>query len=101
MWFEEMKPNSSLPTHTFLIYYKDNKWHWFEHSFEAHRGIHKFNSEKELIENVKMRQLEYAIKIGSATLQDKEFIKCYEYTKPVPNLGVDDYLYHVTHSINR
>lgn len=100
MWFEINKPNG-LPTHTFLIYYKDDKWYWFEHSFEVNKGIHEFLSEEILIDYIKDKQLEYAIKIGGATLQDRKYIKCYEYTEPEPNLGVNDYIYHVTHSMQK
>lgn len=100
MWFEVNSPNN-LPPHTFLIYHKDNKWYWFEHSFEPYKGIHGFDSEEALIEHVKDRQLEYAMKTSEAILQDRDYLKCYEYTKPEPNLGVNDYIYHVTHSMNK
>lgn len=100
MWFEVDRDNH-FPTHTFLIYYKDDNWYWFEHSFELHKGIHSFNREEDLIECVKDKLLEYAMKTRVATPQDKDCIKYYEYTKPEPNLGVDDYIYHVTHSMNK
>ena len=33
-------------THTFLVYKEDNKYHWFESSWESYRGVHgrPFNS---------------------------------------------------------
>ena len=100
MWFEVNKPNN-LPTHTFLIFNTNDKYYWFEHAFEDNRGIHEFNSEKELIDCIMNKQLDYAIEMGIATLEDKKFIKCYEYSKPEPNLNVDDYIYHVTNSIKK
>lgn len=97
MWFEVNKPNN-LPTHTFLIFNKDNKIYWFEHAFEAQKGIHEFNNEDNLIEYVKNKQLEY---VNNATVSDRNCIKCYEYTKPAENLDVDEYIYHVTHSVEK
>ena len=32
--------NDKCPTHTFLIYEKNGKYCWFEHSWERYRGIH-------------------------------------------------------------
>ncbi|MDD3340971.1 MAG: hypothetical protein PHN72_02055 [Bacilli bacterium] len=100
MWFEVNRP-SNLPTHAFLLFKRDNKYYWFEHAFEPYKGIHEFDSEENLIEYVKDKQLEYAIETGISTWQDRDFIKCYEYTKPESHLGVDDYIYHVTHSMNK
>jgi len=97
-WFELWKPNN-YPTHTFLAFKENNKWFWFEHSFAAYRGIFEFNSLKELIEDVKSKQLEHAIKSGVAKKSDKNLIKSYEYPKPKANLGVDDYIKHVTQKL--
>lgn len=35
----------SNPTHTFLLFYLNNKCYWFESSWKSHIGIYKFNSE--------------------------------------------------------
>lgn len=99
MWFEVNKPNN-LPTHTFLTFKHNNKYYWFEHTFKIYKGIHEFDKQEQLIEFVKNKLLEYAIKTGKATKQDRGYIKYYEYTKSDPNLGIKDYLYHVTHSLN-
>ena len=39
-------------THTFLVYYKNNKVYYFENSYEKYRGIHEFNSDKDVIKFV-------------------------------------------------
>ena len=95
IWFGIPEP-SNYPTHTFLAFKDNNKWFWFEHSFAAYRGIFEFNSLKELIEHVKLKQLEYAIESGVAKKEDIKMLKSYEYTKPKANLGVDEYIKHVT-----
>ena len=45
--------NDRCPTHTFLTYEKENHVYWFEHSWEKYRGIHQYNSLKELLKDVK------------------------------------------------
>ena len=41
--------NNKCPTHTFLVYNKDNKVYWFEHSWNKYKGIHEYNNLIELI----------------------------------------------------
>lgn len=91
----EVNKENDYPTHTFLLYKKDNKWYWFENSFEASRGIHEFCSIHDAINYVKEKQLEYAINIGVAKKSDYKYIKSYEYTKLEKPLSVDEYLNHV------
>ena len=90
IWFE-LNHENNLPTHTFLIYEKDNKYYWFEHAFEKYKGIHKFESEKEAIEYVKDKQVEY---VGNNI--NKQSLIAYEYSKPKDNLSTEKYLEHVT-----
>ncbi len=101
-WFEVNREND-LPTHTFLIYEKYNKWYWFEHAFESYRGIHEFRSLEDAINYVKEKQFEFALANNKNTKkEDMETLTSYEYTKPGNHLGVDEYLKFVTsHTINR
>ena len=41
------------PTHTFLMFEKDNKYYWFEHSWEKFRGIHNYDCIEELLLDVR------------------------------------------------
>jgi hypothetical protein len=45
--------NDKCPTHTFLIYEQNNKYYWFEHSWELFKGIHEYNSELEALKDIK------------------------------------------------
>ena len=96
IWFEVGR-ECNLPTHTFLIYEKDNKYYWFEHSFEAQKGIHEFNNEEDAIEFVKSKQIEYT-KMNNKDISDEDMktLVAYEYSKPSSHLSVDEYLNHVT-----
>lgn len=41
------------PCHTFLVYEDNGKYYWFEHSWYDYKGIHEYNSIKELLLDVK------------------------------------------------
>ena len=73
---------TDLPTHTFLVYNKNDKWYWFEHSFGAHRGIHKYSSQEELLLDVNKKHHEHAVKAQGATEEDFKTLRLSEYEKP-------------------
>jgi hypothetical protein len=73
---------TDLPTHTFLVYNKDDKWYWFEHSFGAHRGIHEYSSREELLEDVKKKHFQHAMKAQGATEDDFHSLRFSEYETP-------------------
>lgn len=98
----EVNRENNFPTHTFLIYEDNNKYYWFEHSFEACKGIHEFNNYEEAIEYVKEKQFEFAIRNNNDMKLDyKNTLTCYEYKKPNKDLGVEEYLSFVTNSMNK
>ena len=45
--------HDTLPSHTFLVFYKNNKVYWFEHSWYDMKGIHEYNNIKALLNDVK------------------------------------------------
>ena len=95
-WFEVNREND-LPTHTFLIYEDNNKYYWFEHSFGDYCGIHEYPSLELAIEDIKNKQFNYALSYSKTIKQeDINTFACYEYSKPKPHLGVDDYINFVT-----
>ena len=102
MWFIEhgyniktyflfFESGGSLPTHTFLIYEDNGIWYWFENAFFNHRGIHKYSSIKEALEEVKKKQIEYA--------KVKEEVKSCEYEVINKCMTVGEYLKHVKNEI--
>ena len=88
------KPNN-LPTHSFLIFKKDNKYYWFEHSFTPYKGIHEYDSEKELIDDVCSKQIEYALSEGYPR-EDLTNLVAFDFTKPKDNCSVDEYIENAT-----
>ena len=95
-WFEVNREND-FPTHTFLIYESNGKFYWFEHAFEACKGIHEFDTEEEAINYFKEKQIEFTLRNNkNIKEEDKETLTCYEYSKPDYHLGVEEYLEFVT-----
>ncbi|MCI8393862.1 MAG: ASCH domain-containing protein [Bacilli bacterium] len=52
---------AKCPTHTFLTFEKDNKYYWFEHSWERFKGIHEYNSLQDLLINVRDKFIKYEL----------------------------------------
>lgn len=100
-WFEVDREND-FPTHTFLIYESNNKWYWFEHAWYDFKGIHEFNSEKEILNCFIKKHYEFVKQNHKDLLDsDKDKLKCYEYEKINKNLSVQEYFEHVTlHKVN-
>lgn len=78
------------PTHTFLTYIKDNKHYWFEHSWERFRGINEYNSEEELLLDVKNKFIKYELKNDI----DEDFLVIYQYSKPDNNISTEQFYKH-------
>ena len=46
---------NNLPSHTFLTFENNDKYYWFEHSWFDYRGIHEYNSLKEMLKDIKCK----------------------------------------------
>jgi hypothetical protein len=76
-YFIYMVDNDSFPSHTFLTYEMNHKYYWFEHSWEKYQGIYEYESELDLLLNIKeLFRKEY----DDANKDYLLFI--YEYQKP-------------------
>lgn len=82
--------NDKCPTHTFLTYEKENKYYWFEHSWDKFKGIYKYDSFKDLLIDVK----QYFIKFELKNNYDKNNLIIREYTKPKYNISVQEFFKH-------
>lgn len=84
--------NNKYHTHTFLTYEKDNKYYWFEHSWNLFKGIHKYNTNKELIEDVKNKFIKYE-------LNNNDELDIYEYKKPKYNISLKELNNHFINGV--
>ena len=78
------------PTHTFLTYEKNGKFYWFEHSWERFKGIHKYNTEKALLFDVKDKFIKYELN----NHYKNENLAMYEYKKPKYHISVQEFYHH-------
>lgn len=51
----QIKRKNDRPGHVFLIYKDNNKICWFENAWGSERGIHRYNSYDELINDIKQK----------------------------------------------
>lgn len=98
-WFDIGSENNH-PTHTILAFEENNKFYWFENSFYGYRGIHEYNTINELINDIKQKHIDYAIKSGVAKPSDMDVLRCFRFDKPKPNIGVEEYFEHVFNNRN-
>lgn len=78
------------PTHTFLTFEKNNKFYWFEHSWKRFRGIHEFNSIKELLLDVRDKFIQYELENKYV----KQNLVLHEYKKPKYHISVQEFYAH-------
>lgn len=82
--------DSMCPSHTFLTFSKNNKYYWFEHSWKHYRGIFEYNSEKELLFDVRKKFID--------NILDNKFddnrLCLYEYEKPKYHISTMEFYKH-------
>ncbi len=81
---------NKCPTHTFLTYEKNDKYCWFEHSWERFRGIHEYNQERDLLLDVKDKFINHELN----NQYDSENLVLYEYKKPKYHISVQEFYNH-------
>lgn len=91
LMFKKDEPNN-LPTHTFLVYQKEDKFYWFENSFADQRGIHEYFSLEDLIDDVKGKHFDYAKRSRGADNADFKDIVLHEYKTPKFGCGPDEFI---------
>ena len=82
--------NKTCPTHTFLTYEKEGKFYWFEHSYQVLKGIHKYNTLKELLLDVKNKFIQDQL----ANDYDPNLLVIHEYKKPKDHISVLEFYNH-------
>lgn len=85
--------NKEYPFHTFLTFKKNNKYYWFEHSWEKFRGIHEYGSLEKLLVDIKNKFIKDAL---NDDYKHSNLI-LYEYTKPMTHITVQAFINHCEH----
>lgn len=80
----------NYPTHTFLIFDKNNKFYWFEHSWDLFKGIYEYDSLKSLLIDVKNKFIKYELK----NKYKESNLHIHKYSKPKYNISVQQFYKH-------
>lgn len=80
----------NCPTHTFLTYEKNNKYYWFEHSWERFRGIHEYKNLKELLLDIRDKFIKYDLD----NKYEKDNLVLHEYKKPKYHISTQEFYNH-------
>lgn len=84
------------PTHTFLTFEKNNKYYWLEHSWEKFRGIHEYNSLKELLFDVRDNFIKY--ELHNKYISTELVLR--EYPRPNYHISVQEFYNHCENGKN-
>ncbi|MBQ2408460.1 MAG: hypothetical protein II309_03410 [Bacilli bacterium] len=69
--------------HTFLVYEENNKYYWFEHSWDKLKGVYEFDNLDELLDKV-ILEFPDIVKYKNYNPNDLEI---YEYKKPKEHIN--------------
>lgn len=89
-YFIYIVDNDMLPSHTFLTFTYNNKHYWFEHSWGAYKGIHEYESELELLLDVKKIFLS-----EHSYVSKNYFLYIYEYEKPKDHISCEEFYEYI------
>lgn len=78
------------PTHTFAIINLNEKYYWFEHSWEPYRGIKKFDSIELALLDVKSKFIKM---LDNRNISSKEIV-IYKYKKPNYGINSNEFFKH-------
>lgn len=91
------------PSHTILVFYKDNKVYWFEPMFQSkncyYSGIHEYKNINELLKDFKKTWLKFALinEIVSKNYEENNIL-IYKYDKPKYHINGYEMRNHINSS---
>lgn len=96
----------NLPSHTFLTYKDNNKYYWFEHSWNKYCGIHEYDTLESLLLDVKDKFIQSNLEFDSTNTfvyeyqppkYHTKFLEFYNYieTQKLVKLNKPLYFYHL------
>ncbi len=87
--FAILQDDKRYPCHTFLTFTLNNKWYWFEASWDKKKGIYEYNSLEELCHYIRNNFEDFAGKDYNS-----EKVEFYEYKKPPLRLNCNLFYYY-------
>ena len=90
-YFIYIDDKNNLPSHTFLVYYVDNKVYWFEHSWFDEKGIHEYKNLNDLLNDVEIK----FIKSRENEVPKGLDVRIYKYNKPNYNISCNEFYNYI------
>ena len=90
-YFIYIDDKNNLPSHTFLVYYVNNKVYWFEHSWFDEKGIHEYNNLNDLLNDVEIK----FIKSRENEVPKGLDVHIYKYNKPNYNISCNEFYNYI------
>ena len=90
-YFIYIDDKKKLPSHTFLVFYMNNKIYWFEHSWFNEKGIHEYNNLNELLNDVETK----FVKSREDEVSKDLDVYIYKYNKPNYNISCDEFYKYI------
>lgn len=77
--FAVLKDHKNMPCHTFLIFKNNQKYYWFESSWDKFKGVHEYQNISDIFTDIKNNFSSFT----KTTNFDSEKISFYLYHKPL------------------
>lgn len=82
---------NSYPTHAYLAYKENDKWHWFENCDKANFGIHDYESLGDLITDQMIKHVSFTEKFNPIDQDIVDTLHIFEYERPSYGTNADDF----------
>ncbi len=76
--------NENMPAHTFLVFKRNKKYYWFEHSWGVYKGLHEYSTIYDLLIDVKEKFIKF-----NSYVKNSDYTFVYEYEKPSYGLSTN------------
>ena len=91
--FAVLKKHRKLPCHTLSVFNYNNKWYWFEASWQNQKGIHEYNSLSEILDFFRNNFEDF-----TKGEYDKSNMEFYSYLKPPIRFNCNLFYFWCLHS---
>lgn len=88
--FAVLKKYKKKPCHTFLVFKNNDKFYWFEASWEKKKGVREYDTLEELFDDIREDFDEFT----RGKVFDKKDIEFYKYRKPRERIGCNGFYIH-------
>ena len=82
--------DDKCPTHTFLIFHKDDKAYWYEHSWMLMRGLYQYDNSEAALKDIRVKFIDNELD----SQYNPKNLCIYEYVAPNKNFSCSEFYKH-------